>query len=105
MNVQLKRGLLEACVLTALYKEDSYGYDMIKKMSQYIEISETTLYPILKRLETADCLTVYNVEHNSRIRKYYKITQQGKERVKQFLDEWKEVNSVYKYIKEEIGND
>lgn len=98
MDVQLKRGLLEVCVLTAIKKEDSYGYKIIKDISPYVEISESTLYPILKRLDNSKCLTVYTVEHNSRLRKYYRITETGIARIHEFLDEWKSVMKAYDYI-------
>ncbi|HBB28872.1 MAG TPA: PadR family transcriptional regulator [Clostridiales bacterium] len=99
MDAQLKKGLLEICVLVVLKKNDSYGYQIIKDISSYIELSESTLYPILKRLESSDCLTTYSVEHNSRLRKYYKITELGEKRIKEFLDEWKEVTKIYQFIK------
>jgi len=98
MDTQLKRGLLEVCVLAALRKEDSYGYQIIKDVSSAIEISESTLYPILKRLETAKLLTVYSVEHSGRLRKYYKITSRGIDRIVDFLDEWKDIMTVYDFI-------
>lgn len=100
MNAQLKRGVIEVCILAALYKEDSYGYEIVKKLSGIVEISESTLYPILKRLEAANSLTVYSIEHNSRLRKYYKITDNGKEKIQEFIDEWTSVIDVYDYIKE-----
>jgi PadR family transcriptional regulator PadR len=102
MDIQLKRGLLEVCVLAALSKEDSYGYKIIKDLSEHIEISESTLYPILKRLENSDCLTVHSVEHKSRLRKYYKITPSGKQQITDFLEEWKTVMDIYKFIKGEV---
>ncbi len=98
MDIQLKRGFLEACVLAVLEKGDSYGYRLIKDIGSCIEISESTLYPILKRLEAAELLTVYSVEHNSRLRKYYRITEQGKRKVESFKEEWKEVMAVYNFI-------
>ena len=63
MDVQLKRGLLDVCVLTAIKNEDSYGYKIIKDLKPYIKLSESTLYTILKRLETANMLTVRTAEH------------------------------------------
>ncbi|MCQ4021542.1 MULTISPECIES: PadR family transcriptional regulator [unclassified Ruminococcus] len=101
MDVQLKRGLLEICVLAALEKEDSYGYKIIKDISCCIKISESTLYPILKRLESSKCLIVYSVEHNGRLRKYYRITETGKNRISEFLNEWQDVMNVYYFIREE----
>lgn len=105
MDAQLKRGLLEVCVLTAIKKSDSYGYKIIKDISPYVEISESTLYPILKRLEASGCITVYMVEHNSRLRKYYKITPSGINKISEFLDEWNSVMTAYNFIKEEYSNE
>ena len=105
MDAQLKRGILDACVLTAISKEDSYGYKIIKDISPYVEISESTLYPILKRLEGAGCITVYSVEHNSRLRKYYKITNAGKDKIRLFLTEWTELMKAYHFIKEEYQDE
>ncbi len=101
MDIQLKRGLLEICVLTALSREDSYGYQIIKDIDPYIEISESTLYPILKRLESNKLVSVYSVEYNSRLRKYYTITEDGKQRIEEFLKEWEDVMKVYDFILEE----
>lgn len=101
MDIQLKRGLIEICVLKVLTAGDSYGYQLIKDISPHIEISESTLYPILKRLESADMLSVYSSEHAGRLRKYYRITDSGKDRILEFIKEWQEVMKVYQFIKEE----
>ncbi len=98
MDIQLKRGLLDVCVLAAIKNEDSYGYQRIKDMSPYVEMSESTLYPILRRLEEAGCLTVKNVEHNGRLRKYYHITAAGHERIDEFLEDWHTMEAIYEYI-------
>ncbi len=98
MDIQLKRGLLDVCVLAAIKSEESYGYKIIKDMKPYIELSESTLYTILKRLETANMLTVRTAEHEGRLRKYYKITQNGLERIGAFKEEWKEVISIYNFV-------
>ncbi|MFI3330150.1 MAG: PadR family transcriptional regulator [bacterium] len=105
MDIQLKRGMLDICVLRSLMKEDSYGYKIIKDVSEYIEISESTLYPILKRLEAANAVTFYSVEHNGRLRKYYSITQIGKEKINDFIKEWNLVTKVYDYISGGIDNE
>lgn len=98
MDIQLKRGLLEVCVLAAIKNEDSYGYKIIKDMKPYIELSESTLYTILKRLETANMLTVRTAEHSGRLRKYYRITNEGRKRIEDFKDEWKEILSIYRFV-------
>lgn len=88
MDAQLKRGLLENCVLKVLDKEPSYGYKLVKEISPYMPISESTLYPILRRLESADMLIAYSAEHNGRLRRYYRINARGRKRIKDFLCEW-----------------
>ena len=98
MDIQLKRGLLDACVLAALRREESYGYKIIKDVSSCLEISESTLYPILRRMEASGFVSSYSVEHNSRLRKYYKITQEGEEKIASFIEEWKEIMAVYDFV-------
>ena len=104
MDAQLKRGILDVCVLTAIKNEDSYGYKIIKDVKPYIEITESTLYTILKRLETAKMLTVRSVEHEGRLRKYYSITKLGLIRIEEFKNEWREVMNIYKFVSKEGGN-
>lgn len=98
MDVQLKRGLLDVCVLAAIKNEDSYGYKIIKDMKPYVELSESTLYTILKRLEAARMLTVRSAEHDGRLRKYYRITQQGISRIEEFRSDWKEIEAIYQFV-------
>ena len=98
MDIQLKRGLLDVCVLAAIKNEDSYGYKIIKDISPYIELSESTLYTILKRLELSGMLTVRRAEHSGRLRKYYHITKAGLGRIEDFKEEWHEVMSIYKFV-------
>ena len=98
MENQMKRGLLDVCVLAAIKNEDSYGYQIIKDMSPYVEISESTLYPILRRLENQKMLTVRTAEHNGRLRKYYGITVAGLERLNNFEKEWKELITIYEFV-------
>ena len=101
MDIQLKRGLLDVCVLAAIKNEDSYGYKIIKDMKPYIEMSESTLYTVLKRLELAGMLTVKTVEHGGRLRKYYHITKHGLKRIKDFRQEWCEIMSIYQFVVKE----
>ncbi len=106
MDIQLKRGLLDVCVLAAIKGEPSYGYKIIKDMKPYIEMSESTLYTILKRLETANMLTVRSAEHGGRLRKYYHITDIGLGKIQAFKNEWKEMVSIYKFVtREDESND
>ena len=98
MDIQLKRGMLDVCVLAAIKDEDSYGYKIIKDLKPYVELSESTLYTILKRLEAASMLTTRTAEHDGRLRKYYHITQAGVKRIEAFRNEWKEVISIYQFV-------
>ena len=101
MDIQLKRGLLDICVLAAIRKQDSYGYQIIKDMKPYLEMSESTLYTILKRLETAEQLTVRSAEHDGRLRKYYHITAAGRKRLEDFKEDWKEILAIYQFVSRE----
>ncbi len=106
MDHQLKRGLLDVCVLAAIKNEASYGYKIIKDVKPYIVLSESTLYTILKRLETARMLTVRTEEHNGRLRKYYHITKAGIARIDDFKNEWNELLAVHRFVtREEDVND
>ena len=106
MDIQLKRGLLDVCVLSAIKDGDSYGYKIIKDMSPYIKMSESTLYTILKRLELSGMLTVRTSEHDGRLRKYYHITGAGLGRLRDFKDEWREVMAIYQFVmKGDDGNE
>ena len=98
MDIQSKRGLLDVCVLAAISDEDSYGYKIIKDLKPYVELSESTLYTILKRLEAASMLTVRTAEHDGRLRKYYHINNAGIRRIEDFKNEWKEVISIYQFV-------
>ena len=98
MDIQLKRGLLDVCVLAAIKSEDSYGYKIIKDMTPYLRLSESTLYTILKRLESAAMLTVRSAEHGGRLRKYYRITEAGRKRIEDFKNEWEEIVSIYRFV-------
>ena len=101
MDMQLKRGLLDVCVLAAIKNEDSYGYQIIKDMKPYLEMSEYTLYTILKRLETAGLLTVRSAQHDGRLRKYYSITAAGLRRLQDFRADWQEILAIYRFVTRE----
>ena len=102
MDVQMKRGLLDVCVLAAIQSEDSYGYQIIKDIRPYVDVSESTLYPILRRLEEGRLLTVRSVEHNGRLRKYYHITDAGKARIEDFKRDWPEMERIYRFITRDL---
>ena len=101
MDIQLKRGLLDVCVLAAIKDADSYGYKIIKDMKPYLDLSESTLYTILKRLEGTNMLTVRTAEHGGRLRKYYHITGDGLRRIDEFKEDWKEILSIYQFVTKE----
>lgn len=101
MDIQLKRGILEVCVLAAIKNEESYGYKIIKDMKPWVEMTESTLYTILKRLELSKMLTVRSSEHGGRLRKYYRITKAGLGRIEDFKEEWSEVMAMYQFVTKE----
>ena len=105
MDAQFKRGLLDILVLAAIKNEDSYGYKIIKDIKPYLTISESTLYPILRRLEEGGSLTVNSQEHNGRLRKYYHITDAGLSRLKAFEEEWKELMKIYEFVTREDAHE
>ena len=105
MDIQLKRGLLDVCVLAAIKDEETYGYKIIKDVKPYVELSESTLYTILKRLETTGMLTVRSAEHNGRLRKYYRITEAGVRRIEEFRSDWNEIMAIYSFVTREEENE
>ena len=98
MDAQYKKGILEACVLAIIKKEPSYGYKIVGDVSACIEVSESTLYPILRRLEAGGSLSTYTKEHNGRLRKYYQITPLGEMKITEFLESWKQLKEVYEKV-------
>ena len=99
MDSQLKRGMLDVCVLSVLNGGESYGYKIITDLAQYVTVSESTLYPILKRLEQGNFVTTRTAEHNGRLRKYYMITQKGKQKIQEFLGDMDEFIKVHDFIR------
>lgn len=99
MDAQLKRGFLDVCVLASINRQDSYGYQIVKDVPSSLHLTESTLYSLLKRLESAGLLTVYAIEHNGRLRKYYRITPAGVTYLDEFLKDWDDVLDVYEYVK------
>ena len=98
MDIQLKKGILDVCVLYAISKSESYGYKIISDLQGIIDISESTLYPILKRLEAGGYLTTRTAEYSGRLRRYYKITDAGLKKLRSGKDDLLEINSIYKKL-------
>ncbi|MDU6523912.1 PadR family transcriptional regulator [Enterococcus devriesei] len=102
MDSQLKKGLIEYCVLASLVEYDSYGYQIVKEIHSHIEITESTLYPILKRLETNKQVATYSKIHNGRLRKYYHLTDLGIASIQNFLREWQDVEAIHQFIRRSV---
>lgn len=100
MDTQLKKGLLDVCVLSVLREQPSYGYKIIADMAPYTAITESTLYPILKRLEGAGMVTVHSREYNGRLRKYYAVTPAGLARIDDFLEDMREMERICALIRD-----
>jgi PadR family transcriptional regulator PadR len=98
MDAQLKKGLLEVCVLSAIEKEESYGYRIISDLAPYIEISESTLYPILRRLESGGAVTTRSEAYNGRLRKYFRITEIGKSKIQEFIEDMQQFAKISEFI-------
>ena len=88
MAIQAAGGLLDGCVLALLAREDAYGYNLTQQMKSILGVSESTLYPVMRRLQTEGCLTVYDVPHNGRNRRYYRVTELGLEKYRSLEAEW-----------------
>ena len=103
LDAQVKRGLLEMCVLSALSRGEAHGYRIIKELAACVEISESTLYPILRRLEASGALSVRSVEHNGRLRKIYAITDVGRKTLAQQSADLGEIIAICNYIQEGVN--
>lgn len=98
MDKELKRGLLEYCALAAIRDGESYGYQMLKDIRPYIDLAEPSLYTVMRRLEAANMLTVRLEEHNCRLRKYYRITEEGRKRLNEFENDWEQLLRIHAFI-------
>jgi len=94
MDAQLKKGILEPLVLALIGGGETYGYELSERISAIIGISETALYPVLKRLEAQACLETRTVEYRGRLRKYYALTEQGRESLANHVRELVELEKV-----------
>lgn len=103
MDTQLKRGFLDACVLATMAQGESYGYQIIKDMPPSLGMSESTLYPLLKRLESKGLIKVRKAEHNGRLRKYYSLTKKGRGALEDFLQSKQEITDVLIYVEHAAG--
>ena len=90
VNFQVGAALLDACVLAILSREDAYGYVLTQNVKGILNVSESTLYPVLRRLQKEDSLSVYDMPFDGRNRRYYQITESGKEKLKEFISQWDE---------------
>ena len=98
MDTQRKKGVLDVCVLSVLKKGPSYGYQIIQDVSECIAVTDSTMYPILRRLESGGYVSTYSQEHNGRTRKYFEITEAGEKKIRDFLDEWDEMKQIYTFV-------
>lgn len=89
MTFQLGAALLDACVLAVLSRGDAYGYVLTQQVRQVIEVSETALYPVLRRLQKDGCLDTYDQPYQGRNRRYYRVTPQGVERLEEYRQQWR----------------
>jgi len=102
MNAQFKKGIIEMCILELIKRKDSYGYELVDKISKNVKVTENSIYPILRRLTSRNLFSTYLVESNlGAVRKYYKITEQGKVLLSMYKSEWTDfINGVSNIMKE-----
>lgn len=98
MDAQMKKGLLDACVLHILMEGDTYGYKLTQEISGLMDTSESALYPVLRRLEAQGCLETYSAEHSGRLRRYYRITTAGVVRLNEYKEELLEQKKIINFI-------
>lgn len=98
MDAQMKKGLLDACVLHILTEGDTYGYKLTQEIMGFMDASESSLYPVLRRLESQGCLETYSAEHSGRLRRYYKITQTGVRRLLEYKEELSELKRIIDFV-------
>lgn len=98
MDAQMKKGLLDVCVLFILKKEDTYGYKLTQEITDLLETSESALYPVLRRLESQGLLETYSAEYSGRLRRYYRITADGITRLNEYVAELNELKKIVDYI-------
>ncbi len=105
MNSQMKRGTLELCALSVVSRGDCYGYELVNQISKCMEITEGTIYPLMKRLKDSGLIDSYIVESNEGPpRKYYKLTEMGKEELLRLTKEWYDFEkSIERLLKGEFG--
>lgn len=107
MNHQFNKGLLEMCVLALIRKKDYYGFELVDTISKYINISDGTIYPLLRRLiEDKNVETYLQESPSGPPRKYYRITKQGKKFTERLIDEWESFHAnINKLIHLEVVNE
>jgi PadR family transcriptional regulator PadR len=93
MAIQAAGELLDGCILSVLTKEDAYGYKLTQNLKEALEVSESTLYPIMRRLQKEECLTAYDEPHSGRNRRYYKITESGHQKLREIMSNWTDFKS------------
>lgn len=99
MKTQLRKGVLEMCVLAILRRQDSYAYDVVQQLGAYMSIGEGTVYPLMRRLQSASWVETYLQESSSGpARKYYRITAAGRTALEDMCQQWRsfgaEVNAL-----------
>jgi len=106
LNTQFKKGILELCVLCLINRKDMTGYQLVEELNEYLEVSVNTIYPILRRLTSEGVLATYEVRDDARKRKYYVLSNMGRENYKQLYHEWLTFNdSVEQLLREENDNE
>ena len=99
INTQFKKGVLELVVLLIVEKKDKYGYELVEAVSEVVDVNEGTIYPILKRLESSKCVVTKNKLYSGRLRKYYRITDRGKSKLREFCQDMDQIMEIYRFLR------
>lgn len=102
MNTQMRKGILEICVLHVLRRHDSYGYELVQMLSRYLKTSEGTIYPMMARMKREGLVETYNMSEDTQTRKYYRLTERGQNYYEESKADWNEFSAAVNRFFEEV---
>ena len=94
MAFKIESSLLDACALAILHRGDTYGYEITQEMKKSITVSESTLYPVLRRLQQEHLCQTYDQPYQGRNRRYYRITEKGEEQLRDYMKQWNDYRNA-----------
>ena len=104
MGFKIESSLLDACALAILHRGDTYGYEITQEMKKSIVISESTLYPVLRRLQKEELCRTYDQPYQGRNRRYYSITEKGEKQLQEYVGQWNEYRNAIQRLLDGPGS-